>query len=90
MAPLYHALIAAFHGGDRAEAERLQAISAETCELVAGTGGFGSGLKAILKTMGLDLGGMRRPQVNLSPEAVTKLVASLEDAGTFEYLSRTT
>ncbi len=31
---------------------------------------------ALLKTMGLDLGGMRRPQANLSPEAVTKLVAS--------------
>jgi N-acetylneuraminate lyase len=90
MAPLYHALIAAFRAGDRAEAERLQAISAETCELIAGTGGFGSGLKALLKTMGLDLGGMRRPQVNLSPEAVAKLVASLQDAGTFEYLNRPT
>jgi N-acetylneuraminate lyase len=90
MAPLYHALIAAFHAGDRAEAERLQAISAESCELIAGTGGFGSGLKALLKTMGLDLGGMRRPQVNLSPEAVAKMVASLKDAGTFEYLNRAT
>ncbi len=39
---------------------------------------------------GLDLGGMRRPQPNLSPEEVTKLVASLQDAGTFEYLNRAT
>ena len=88
MAPLYHELIAAFRAGDRAEAERLQAISAGTCEILNGTICAGSCLKAILKTMGLDLGGMRRPQVNLSPEAVTKLVASLKDAGTFEYLNR--
>ena len=90
MAPLYHALIVAFRAGDRAEAERLQAISAETCEFINGTVCAASALKALLKTMGLDLGGMRRPQVNLSPDAVTKLVASLQDAGTFEYLNRPT
>lgn len=90
MAPLYHELLAVFHAGDRAEAERLQAISAETCAIINGSVCAGSCLKALLKTMGLDLGGMRRPQVNLSPEAITKLVASLEDSGTFEYLNRAT
>jgi N-acetylneuraminate lyase len=87
MAPLYHALIAAFHAGDRAEAERLQAISAETCTTMADTGGFGSSLKAILKTMGLDLGGMRRPQVNVTQAQRVRLEQDLTRIGAREFLN---
>ena len=87
MAPLYHALIAAFQAGDRAEAERLQAISAAACLALAGTGGFGSGLKAILRMMGLDLGGMRRPQANLTSAQIVEVQRDLEKLGALEYLN---
>ena len=87
MAPLYHALIAAFQAGDRAEAERLQAISAAACLALAGTGGFGSGLKAILRMMGLDLGGMRRPQANLTSAQIAEVQRDLEKLGALEYLN---
>ena len=83
-----HDLIAAFQAGDQAEAERLQAISAEACLVLAGSGGFGSALKAILKTMGLDLGGMRRPQVNLAQEKIAEIQGALEKLGALEYLNR--
>jgi N-acetylneuraminate lyase len=87
MARLYLDLAAAFHAGDRPEAERLQAISAETCKTMADTGGFGSSLKAILKTMGLDLGGMRRPQVNLTQAQLARLEQDLARIGTLEFLN---
>ena len=87
MAPLYQRLIAAFHAGELAEAERLQAISAGTCKIMAGTGGFGSCLKAILDRIGLHLGGMRRPQKNLPPEAVADVMLALREVGALEWLS---
>ena len=88
MARLYHDLIAAFQAGDRTEAERLQAISAEACLVLAGSGGFGSALKAILKTMGLELGGMRRPQVNLAQKQIAEIQGALDTLGALEYLNR--
>ena len=88
MAPLYHDLITAFQAGDRTEAERLQAISAEACLVLAGSGGFGSCLKAIVKTIGLDLGGMRRPQVNLAQEKIAEIQGALGKLGVLEYLNR--
>ena len=87
MARLYLDLAAAFHAGDRPEAERLQAISAETCTTMADTGGFGSCLKAILKTTGLDLGGMRRPQVNLTQAQLASLEQDLTRIGALEFLN---
>jgi N-acetylneuraminate lyase len=87
MARLYLDLAAAFHAGDRPEAERLQAISAETCTTMADTGGFGSCLKAILKTMGLDLGGMRRPQVNVTQAQLARLEQDLTRIGAWEFLN---
>ena len=87
MTRLYLDLAAAFHAGDRPEAERLQAISAETCTTMADTGGFGSCLKAILKTMGLDLGGMRRPQVNVTQAQLARLEQDLTRIGAREFLN---
>lgn len=87
MAPLYHRLIAAFDAGDSDEAERLQDISARTCAIMAGTGGFGSCLKAILGRIGLRLGGMRRPQKNLPPQAVAEVMSALREAGAMEWLN---
>ena len=88
MAPLYHELVKSFRSGDLDNAQRLQAISAETCRILYATGSFGSGLKAMLRKIGIDLGDMRRPQTNLSPETVTGLESSLLEAGTFKFLNK--
>lgn len=87
IAGLYHDLRKAFHAGDLDEARRLQSISADTCRILYETGCFGSALKAVMRTIGLDLGGMRRPQLNLSDGAVKQLETSLQQTGVLEYLN---
>lgn len=88
IAPLYRELVKAFRGGDIEEAQRLQSISADACRILYGTGGFGAALKAVMKTIGLDLGGMRRPQVNLSSEMATQLKRLLREAGALEFVNK--
>jgi N-acetylneuraminate lyase len=87
MVPLYLELVKSFQAGDLERAQQLQEISAVTCRILQDTGGFGSGLKAVMRKMGFDLGGMRRPQLNLSGDKVRRLASDLEDAGIFKYLN---
>jgi len=88
MAPLYINLVKAFRADDFENAQRLQAISADTCRILYKTGGFGSGLKAVLRKIGLDMGGMRHPQVNLSSKTVMDLESSLQKSGMFNFLNK--
>jgi N-acetylneuraminate lyase len=88
MAPLYQQLLKSFHAGDLKQAQRLQDIAANTCQLLYQTGGFGSGLKTILRKIGLDLGGMRHPQVNLAAGTVIELEMLLQNAGTYKFLNK--
>ncbi len=85
MAPLYHLVVKAFNAGDLDEAHRLQTRSAHIIRILYDTGGFGAGLKAVMRITGIDLGGMRRPQNNLSPGVVKQLEKALQAAGMFEY-----
>jgi N-acetylneuraminate lyase len=87
MTPLYHQLVSAYRTGDRENAQRLQSISAETCRILYQTDGFGSGLKAVLRMIGLDLGDMRPPQINLSSETVKDLDLSLQKSGAINFLN---
>ena len=86
-APLYNALIAAFRSGDVAEAERLQAISANACIVLNGTGSGRSALKHLLKASGIDLGGVRCPQVNLSDEVLRDVDDRLRETGVLDYVT---
>jgi N-acetylneuraminate lyase len=86
-ASLYLELIKAFHAGGLDEARRLQAISADICRILYETGGFGSALKSVMSMIGLDLGEMRRPQVNLSDAAARQLEGMLRQAGALEYIN---
>lgn len=88
MAPLYHELTKAFGAHDLENAARLQAISAQTCRIAAETGTFSSALKAVMRSIGLDLGGVRRPQVDLSPKQETQLKHALGQAGALDYLNK--
>ncbi len=87
-AALYHQLIKAFHAGNSDEARRLQAISANICRLLSATGGFGSALKSAMNMIGLDLGTMRRPQLNISHDAAKQLETSLRQIGALEFLNQ--
>jgi N-acetylneuraminate lyase len=87
MAGLYHKLIAAYHSDDLKTASRLQGISADTCRILYESGSFGFGLKTILRKIGLDLGDVRQPLVNLSQKEVMQLEANLQQTGMTSYLN---
>jgi N-acetylneuraminate lyase len=86
-APLYHRLIDAFRAGNLDEAQRLQSISADACRILGETREFRSGLKAVMRMIGLDLGGVRRPQINLSEDEVRQLETALRRAGALGHLN---
>jgi N-acetylneuraminate lyase len=88
MAELYNQLINAFYSGDLETASRLQDISADTCRLLYESGSFGFGLKTILRKIGLDLGGVRQPLINLSQKEVGNLEAALQNTGITSYLNK--
>jgi len=88
MGALYHQLVKSFREGDFEEAQRLQAVSSDTCKLLYETGGFGSALKAVMRMIGIELGGMRRPQVNLSNDKIKKLESSLKESDVFKFLNK--
>jgi len=88
MVSLYHELLKAFCNGDLETAQNLQNISAEACKLIYNTGSFGFGLKTIMRKIGLDFGGMRTLQVNLSENKVNKLDASLQKSGMYKFLNK--
>jgi N-acetylneuraminate lyase len=86
--PLYIEMVKSFLSGDYDEAQRLQFISAKTISLLYETGGYGSALKAIMRMIGIDLGGMRRPQYNLTKEKEKELELALEKSGMINYLNK--
>lgn len=87
MGPLYGEIIKAFKAGDGQEAERLQAVSIKAIDLLVGTGGFFSALKTVIAHMGIDLGKMRAPNIDLTDDVRQQLLKDLADAGVFEYLN---
>lgn len=66
-APLYHALIDAYHGGDLQAAQQWQQKSIDMIRLLGKYGGIATG-KAYMKYMGLDCGQFRLPVTNMSEE----------------------
>jgi N-acetylneuraminate lyase len=87
LAPLYHRLIQADEESDWVEVDRLQAISVKAIDLLAGSGGFMSGMKRVLVGLGLELGGMKCPQKNLSEADGDALLTALTEAGVMTYLN---
>jgi N-acetylneuraminate lyase len=88
MAPLYHKLAKSFFSDDFDEAQRLQFHAAKTIRLLYETGGFNSALKAVMRIIGIELGGMRRPQFNLTPEIESELEEALQKSEIFSYLNK--
>lgn len=88
LAPLYNELVKLFREGDVEKAQQLQNMSADTIKLLYETGGYGSALKAVMRMIGIDLGIMRRPQMNLSDQAETDLESSLRNSGVYNLLNK--
>jgi len=86
-APLYNKLIKAFHDGDFSNAEELQELSALSCKTIYETGSFGCGLKSIMRMIGLDLGRMRPPQINLANQSVDELATFVKESGLRDFLN---
>jgi len=76
-APLYHALIKAFRGGNLAEARRLQQLSIDMIRLLGKFGGMGTG-KAFMKYIGMDCGMFRLPVKNLTDAMYTEFVQDVK------------
>ena len=88
LTPLYLEMVKSYISGDTEEAQRLQFISAKTIHLLYETGGYGSALKAVMRIIGIDLGGMRRPQYNLTLEKEKDLAESLQKSGIMHHLNK--
>ncbi len=83
-APLYHALIEAFDGGDVERARSLQATAVSMIRAILHHGQ--AGLKAAMGLFGPDCGPVRLPLVSLGRPAIEQLRADLEAIGVFEWM----
>ena len=83
-APLYRGIIAAFDGGDLAEARRLQSLSVTMIHTIARYP-FHPAMKTVLDMLGFDMGPCRLPQRSLSPDDVAVLREELSSIGFFEW-----
>jgi len=87
-APVYQRLMASFTRGDLRSAQAEQARSVQLIHLLSGLGYLGAA-KAVMKMLGVDVGPARLPQVNPSPDQVTKLRSDLEKLGFFDWIAPT-
>lgn len=88
MVSLYHKLVKSFHAGNLENAQQLQTVSADACRILHDAGNFRSGLKTVMRKIGLDLGDMRSPQIDLTPDQVKDLELSLQKSGAFNFLNK--
>lgn len=88
MAGLYLELVEAYRSGNIETAKHLQEISANTCRLLYESGNFRSALKFVMSKIGLDLGGMRHPEVDLSEKTTEELEKSLWKSDMFNFFNK--
>jgi len=85
--PLYRRMLDAFECGDLDEARAAQGQSVDLVAVMAKYS-FIPAMKAVLRTMGIDLGPTRAPLPSLSPDREEKLLHELETAKLLEFSSR--
>ncbi len=88
MAPLYARLRHALDAGHLEEAGSWQRLSMRVVRRLAETNSFNAALKAVMKKLGLDLGGVRSPLRSIEGETVTRLMDGLEALGFYDVASR--
>lgn len=84
-AAVYHRMMAAFLKGDLITARTEQFRSVQLIELLAGFG-YLAAAKTVMGFLGVDVGPARLPNTNLTPERSTRLKASLEQLGFFDWV----
>jgi len=88
MAPLYARLRKAFAEGHLDDAGLCQRLSMKVVRLLADTTSFNAALKAVMKELGLDLGGVRVPLRNIDAGTTTRLLNGLRELGFFDWASK--
>lgn len=83
-APLYNALIEAFHRGDLEDARRFQSLSLRMIRLLYRYRGQPA-FKAIMGLLGLDCGPNRLPLESLSADEIQAMKRDLEEIGFFDW-----
>ncbi len=83
-APLYLKILDAFRSGDMAEAQRLQLLSVKMIRVLLSQP-FLAVLKWLLGQYGVECGGCRLPQKNLTAEQIAKVRAELDELGFFDW-----
>ncbi len=86
IAPLYLRIIESFESGNLEESRRCQYLSAQFVRIVNRHAPLHTSLKAVMKMIGLDCGGVRLPQQPLPDGVYEKIQADLEAAGLMEWL----
>ena len=84
-AAVYHRMMAAFSEGDLITARTEQFRSVQLIELLAGFG-YLAAAKTVMGFLGVGVGPARLPNTNLTPEQGTRLRASLERLGFFDWV----
>jgi N-acetylneuraminate lyase len=82
----FHRLLAAVQAGDWVAANREQFRAVQVTELLAKYDYMGAS-KALMKMLGVDVGPVRLPNTNPTPEQVFKLQAELETLDFFDWIS---
>ncbi len=83
-APLYLKILAAFQAGDMQEAQRLQLLSVKMIRVML-SHPFLAIMKWLLGLYGVECGGCRLPQANLTAEQTAKVRAQLDEMGFFDW-----
>jgi N-acetylneuraminate lyase len=85
-APLYHALMEAFHRNDLEEATRLQQQAIDMIALLGKYGGIATG-KAFMKLIGMDCGAFRLPVKNMDVSSFELFKADAQQVGFHTFCS---
>ncbi len=83
-APLYRQILAAFQAGDMRQAQHLQLLSVKMIRVML-SHPFLAVLKWLLGLYGIDCGGCRLPQANLTAGQTARVRAQLDEIGFFDW-----
>ena len=84
-APIYNRLLASFQRGDLESARQEQFRSVQLVQILSRRGFLGSS-KALMNTLGVDVGPTRLPNSNLNKSQVDDLRRDLEQSGFFDWI----
>ena len=88
IAPVYLRILEAFDAGDLEEARRFQYLSVQFVKIMNRHAPLHTSLKAVMKMVGIDCGGVRLPQQPLPGGVSEKIRADLETAGLVRWLGK--